>query len=68
MPSFTGVKVFSTTLARDREVMGETISKWLAAHPGLEIVGREVKQSSDHAFHCLSIILFFREREIDERS
>lgn len=60
--AFTGVKVFSTTLARDREVMGETIGRWLAEHPGLELLGRHVTQSSDKAFHCLTITLFYRER------
>ncbi len=65
MSDFTGVKVFSTTLARDREVMGETIGRWLAAHPGLEIVGRTVTQSSDSEFHCLSITLFYRERKAE---
>jgi hypothetical protein len=63
MVSFTGVKVFSTTLARDREVMGETIGRWIAEHPGLEVVGHEVRQSSDREFHCLSITLFYRERK-----
>ena len=63
MVSFTGVKVFSTTLARDREVMGETIGRWLAEHPGLEVVDRTVTQSSDREFHCLSITLFYRERK-----
>jgi hypothetical protein len=62
MASFTGVKVFTTTLARDREAMGENISRWLADHPDLEIVDREVTQSSDKEFHCLSITLFYRER------
>ncbi len=62
MVSFTGVKVFSTTLARDREAMGETIGRWLAEHPGIEVVSREVRQSSDREFHCLSITLFYRER------
>jgi len=62
MVSFTGVKVFSTTLARDREVMGETIGRWIAENPGLEIVEREVRQSSDREFHCLTITLFYRER------
>ncbi len=62
MESFTGVKVFSTTLARDREVMGETISRWLAQNPGLEIVDKVVMLSSDRQFHCLSITLFYRER------
>ena len=62
MASFTGVKVFSTTLARDREDMGEHISRWLAEHPEYEVVEREVTQSSDKEFHCLSITLFYRER------
>ncbi len=65
MSDFTGVKVFSTTLARDREVMGETIGRWLAEHPGLEIVDRRVTQSSDSEFHCLTITLFYRERNAD---
>jgi folate-dependent tRNA-U54 methylase TrmFO/GidA len=62
METFTGVKVFSTTLARDREHMGEHIGRWLAEHPEYEVVEREVTQSSDKAFHCLSITLFYRER------
>jgi folate-dependent tRNA-U54 methylase TrmFO/GidA len=62
MASFTGVKIFSTTLARDREHMGESITRWLQEHPGIEIVGREVTQSSDSEFHCLTITLFYREK------
>jgi folate-dependent tRNA-U54 methylase TrmFO/GidA len=62
MEVFTGVKVFSTTLARDREQMGENITRWLAAHPNLEIVEHQVRQSSDKEFHCLSITLFYREK------
>lgn len=60
---YTGVKVFSTTLARDREAMGETITRWLAGHPELEVVDKQVRQSSDQEFHCLTITLFYRERE-----
>ena len=59
---FTGVKVFSTTLARDRETMGDTITRWLANNPGVEVVDRVVTQSSDKEFHCLTITLFYRER------
>ena len=62
MPAFTGVKVFTTTLARDREAMGEVIGRWIADHPELELVGKTVTQSSDREFHCLSITLFYRER------
>lgn len=60
--NFTGVKVFSTTLARDRENMGESITRWLKDNPGLEIVDKIVTQSSDKEFHCLTITLFFRAR------
>jgi hypothetical protein len=62
MASFTGVKVFSTTLARDRAVMGEAIGRWLSEHPEVEIVGKTVTQSSDARFHCVSIVLFYRDR------
>lgn len=58
--SFTGVKIFSTTLARDREQMGETITRWLKENPSLEIVDKEITQSSDKEFHCLTVTLFYR--------
>ena len=65
---FTGVKVFSTTLARDRETMGETITKWLRDNPGVDVVDRVVTQSSDKEFHCLTITLFYRHREASPRT
>ena len=62
-PVFTGMKIFSTTLARDREVMGETITRWLNDNSALEIVDKIVTQSSDKEFHCLTITLFYRARK-----
>lgn len=62
MERFTGCKVFSTTLARDREAMSDTINRWLGANTGLEIVDKVVKLSSDRQFHCLTIVFFYRER------
>jgi len=61
MESFSGCKVFSTTLARDREAMSDNINRWLREHPDLEIVDKVVALSSDRQFHCLSIVLFFRQ-------
>ena len=62
-PVFTGIKVFSTTLARDREAMGETITKWLKDNLAtVEIVDRTVTQSSDKEFHCLTVTLFYRQK------
>jgi hypothetical protein len=60
---FTGVKVFSATKAKDREELGEVITRWLRSNPGIEVVDREVRQSSDNEFHCLTLVLFYRERE-----
>mgnify|MGYP001249930871 CR=1 FL=1 len=65
MAHFSGVKVFSSTLARDRETMGDNITRWLRKNPEIEIVDKIVTQSSDKQFHCLTITIFYRERPID---
>jgi len=59
--SFNGVKVFSTTLARDRDALSDRITRWIRDNPGFEIVDQVVTQSSDKEFHCLSITLFYRD-------
>lgn len=60
--SFTGVKVFSATKAKERDELGETVTRWLRSNQDLEVVDRVVTQSSDDEFHCLTIILFFRHK------
>ncbi len=59
---FDGVKVFSTTLARDREALSDRITRWLKENPNLEVVDKVVTQSSDKEFHCLTFTFFYRER------
>jgi hypothetical protein len=54
-----GLKVFSATKARDREVLGETVTDWIRTHPTYEILDKVVTQSSDAAFHCLTITLVY---------
>ena len=58
--AFDGVQVFSATMTRDRAQLGERITAWLGEHPECEIVEKVVTQSSDHAFHCIAITLFWR--------
>jgi hypothetical protein len=58
---FNGVKVFSATMAPDRQDLGDKITNWLKSHPNCEVVDTIVTQSSDEAFHCLAITLFFWE-------
>ncbi len=60
--TFTGVKVFSATKAKEREELGEAVTRWLRANPDLEMVDRVVAQSSDDEFHCLTIVFFYRQR------
>jgi hypothetical protein len=59
---FTGVKVFSATLQRDRDCLGERITNWLGANHSRSVVDVAVTQSSDHSFHCITITLFFQEQ------
>ena len=59
--SFSAVKVFSATKAKDREALGDNVTQWLRAHPGMAIVDKIVTQSSDREFHCLTITIFFTE-------
>ncbi len=60
--AFTGVKIFSATKAKDRDELGETVTRWLRSNADLEVVDRVVRQSSDDEFHCLTIILFYRQK------
>lgn len=56
---FNGVKVFSATMAPERDQLGEKITNWLKEHPSYELVDTVVTQSSDEAFHCLAITIFY---------
>jgi len=59
--TFDQVKVFSATKAKDRGQLGETVTEWLRKQPRTEIVDKQILQSSDAEFHCLTIVLFLRE-------
>ncbi len=56
---FNGVKVFSATMAQEREHLGEKITNWLKQNPTINIVDKIVTQSSDDSFHCLAITFFY---------
>lgn len=54
------VKVFSATMARDREVLGEVVTEWLRSHPQVEVDEIRTMQSSDQAYHCTTIVVLGR--------
>lgn len=65
MSMFNGVKVFCATMYHQRQDLGEAVSRWLdearQTRPGFELVDIKIAQSSDDAFHCVSICVFYKE-------
>jgi hypothetical protein len=57
---FDGVKVFTATRAKEREELGDVLTRWLKDHPEVKVVDKIVTQSSDREFHCLSITVFYK--------
>jgi hypothetical protein len=58
---FNGVKVFSATMVADRDQLGEKVSAWMNTHPNAKVCDIVVTQSSDEAFHCIAITVFYWE-------
>lgn len=58
---FNGVKVFSATMVADRDQLGEKVTAWMQANPAKKVTDVVVTQSSDEAFHCIAITVFFAE-------
>ncbi len=54
-----GAKVFTATKARDRDELGEVLTRWIQSNPNAKIIDKVVTQSSDREFHCLSITIFY---------
>lgn len=65
MSAFNGVQVFCATMIAQRQTLGETVTAWLedarATRPGFQLVDIVVRQSSDRAYHCITIAVFFNE-------
>ena len=59
---FNGVKVFSATKHKERDEMGEVVTRWLNNKRGsIEIVDKIVTQSSDSEYHCVTITIFYNQ-------
>lgn len=54
-----GAKVFTATKAKDREELGENLTRWLRDNTRVKVIDKIVTQSSDNEFHCLSITIFY---------
>jgi hypothetical protein len=57
---FEAVKVFSATKHKDRDELGEKLTKWLESKKDqITIVDKVITQSSDSEYHCLAITIFW---------
>lgn len=56
-----GVKIFSATMFAERDALGEKVTGWMRAHAQHKVTEITVTQSSDEAFHCISITVWFHE-------
>lgn len=56
--TFSTVKVFSTS-SKFKDALGDKITEWLR-NSTCEIVDTVITQSSDSAYHCLSVIFFLK--------
>lgn len=56
---FDGVKVFSATMGKDRDLLGEKVTEWMQRNPKNHVTTTVVAQSSDSEFHCVTIVVFF---------
>ncbi len=55
-PHFNLVKTFSASKQRERDTLGDAVTNWLHGDgKHFTVVDREVTQSSDNEFHCLTI-------------
>ncbi len=53
----TRIEVFSETMMKGHEHLGQKVSEWLRAHPDFEMTELRSMQSSDNQFHCVTLIL-----------
>jgi hypothetical protein len=59
---FNGVKVFSATMVADREQLGEKVTAWMQNNAASKkVTDIVITQSSDEAFHCIAITVFYWE-------
>ncbi|TPV94633.1 MAG: hypothetical protein B7733_14250 [Myxococcales bacterium FL481] len=62
MSRIDGVEVFSATVVRAREELGERITQWRRENEDRDVVDVNVLQSSDTSYHCLTIVVWWARR------
>jgi hypothetical protein len=60
--AFNGVKIFSATMMADRAMLGTRMTEWIAGNPQKKVTEVVVTQSSDDAFHCITLTAYYFEK------
>lgn len=60
-PDFDGVVLFSATKARERESLGFAVTEWRKQHKAKRVTHITVRQSSDHEYHCVTILVWYKD-------
>ena len=48
-------------MVADRDQLGEKVTAWINQHTEKKVTDMVVTQSSDEAFHCIAITVFYYE-------
>lgn len=54
---FPVVKTFSATQSKARDALGDDVTDWLRENSNVAVEEIRTIQSSDQAFHCLTIVV-----------
>ncbi len=57
---FDGVEIWSLTKPREREGLGGRVTSWIRKNKHLQVVDFQISQSSDNAYHCVTVVLFYK--------
>ncbi len=60
---FDGMVIFSASKHSDREKMGADVTTWRRHNTGVTIVEVRTMQSSDNEFHCVTVVIFYKNKK-----
>ncbi len=60
---FDGMMIFSASKHGDRERMGENVTAWRLRNSTSVITDVRTMQSSDNEFHCVTVIIFYKNKK-----
>ena len=60
---FDGMAIFSASKHTEREQLGANVTSWRQKNADKTIVEARTMQSSDNEFHCVTIVIFYKNKK-----